>query len=171
MKKYTKAIAGAMALVSAVTAFSGCSGSGTPAASGATSSSAASTTGETQKQMSKNEGVQSAVDNVSAAEDYKDIKVDTKSKWMAWWDIQEASPAVEVFKKLYGTPANKPKGHESVDDANVFVNISVTYAERYTSLAKLIQSDDSPDCFPFEICNYPYSVYQTTCNAFCTAAV
>lgn len=117
MKKYTKAIAGAMALVSAVTAFSGCSGSGTPAASGATSSSAASTTGETQKQMSKNEGVQSAVDNVSAAEDYKDIKVDTKIKWMGWWDIQEASPAVEVFKKLYGTPANKPKGYESVDDA------------------------------------------------------
>ena len=161
MKKYTKAIAGAMALVSAVTAFSGCSGSGTPAASGATSSSAASTTGETQKQMSKNEGVQSAVDNVSAAEDYKDIKVDTKIKWMAWWDIQEASPAVEVFKKLYGTPANKPKGYESVDDANVFVNIKVTtYADRYTGLAKLVQSDDSPDCFPFEICNYPYSVYQ-----------
>ena len=161
MKKYTKAIAGAMALVSAVTAFSGCSGSGTPAASGATSSSAASTTGETQKQMSKNEGVQSAVDKVSAAEDYKDIKVDTKIKWMAWWDIQEASPAVEVFKKLYGTPANKPKGYESVDDANVFVNIKVTtYADRYTGLAKLVQSDDSPDCFPFEICNYPYSVYQ-----------
>lgn len=71
MKKYTKAIAGAMALVSAVTAFSGCSGSGTPAASGATSSSTASTTGETQKQMSENEGIQSAVGNVSAAEDYK----------------------------------------------------------------------------------------------------
>ena len=161
MKKYTKAIAGAMALVSAVTAFSGCSGSGTPAASGATSSSTASTTGETQKQMSENEGVQSAVGNVSAAENYKDIKVDTKIKWMAWWDIQEASPAVEVFKKLYGTPANKPKGYESVDDANVFVNIKVTtYADRYTGLAKLVQSDDSPDCFPFEICNYPYSVYQ-----------
>ena len=161
MKKYTKAIAGAMALVSAVTAFSGCSGSGTPAASGATSSSTASTTGETQKQMSENEGVQSAVGNVSAAEDYKDIKVDTKIKWMAWCDIQEASPAVEVFKKLYGTPANKPKGYESVDDANVFVNIKVTtYADRYTGLAKLVQSDDSPDCFPFEICNYPYSVYQ-----------
>ena len=161
MKKYTKAIAGAMALVSAVTAFSGCSGRGTPAASGATSSSTASTTGETQKQMSENEGVQSAVGNVSAAEDYKDIKVDTKIKWMAWWDIQEASPAVEVFKKLYGTPANKPKGYESVDDANVFVNIKVTtYADRYTGLAKLVQSDDSPDCFPFEICNYPYSVYQ-----------
>ena len=161
MKKYTKAIAGAMALVSAVTAFSGCSDSGTPAASGTTSSSAASTTGETQKQMSKNEGVQSAVNNVSAGENYKDIKVDTKIKWMAWWDIQEASPAVEVFKKLYGTPANKPKGYESVDDANVFVNIKVTtYKDRYTGLAKLVQSDDSPDCFPFEICNYPYSVYQ-----------
>lgn len=160
MKKYTKAIAGAMALVSAVTAFSGCSDSGTPAASGATSSSATSTTGETQKQMSENEGVQSAVGNVSAAENYKDIKVDTKIKWMAWWDIQEASPAVEVFKKLYGTPVNKPKGSESVDDANVFVNVRVSYAERYTSLAKQIQSDDSPDCFPFEIWNYPYSVYQ-----------
>lgn len=162
MRKYTKAIAGALALVSAVTAFSGCSGSGSPATtSGTTDSSAASTTGETQKQMSENEGVQSAVNNVSAGENYKDIKVDTKIKWMAWWDIQEASPAVEVFKKLYGTPENKPKGYESVADENVFVNIKVSsYADRYTSLSKLVQSDDSPDCFPFEICNYPYSVYQ-----------
>ena len=162
MRKYTKAIAGALALVSAVTAFSGCSGSGSPATtSGTTDSSAASTTGETQKQMSENEGVQSAVNNVSAGENYKDIKVDTKIKWMAWWDIQEASPAVEVFKKLYGTPENKPKGYESVADENVFVNVKVSsYADRYTSLSKLIQSDDSPDCFPFEICNYPYSVYQ-----------
>ena len=103
-----------------------------------------------KKYTKANEGVQSAVGNVSAAENYKDIKVDTKIKWMAWWDIQEASPAVEVFKKLYGTPVNKPKGSESVDDANVFVNVRVSYAERYTSLAKQIQSDDSPDCFPFE---------------------
>lgn len=162
MRKYTKAIAGALALVSAVTAFSGCSGSGSPATtSGTTDSSAASTTGETQKQMSENEGVQSAVNNVSAGENYKDIKVDTKIKWMAWWDIQEASPAVEVFKKLYGTPENKPKGYESVADENVFVNVKVSsYADRYTSLSKLVQSDDSPDCFPFEICNYPYSIYQ-----------
>lgn len=162
MRKYTKAIAGALALVSAVTAFSGCSGSGSPATtSGTTDSSAASTTGETQKQMSENEGVQSAVNNVSAGENYKDIKVDTKIKWMAWWDIQEASPAVEVFKKLYGTPENKPKGYESVADENVFVNIKVSsFADRYTSLSKLVQSDDSPDCFPFEICNYPYSIYQ-----------
>lgn len=162
MRKYTKAIAGALALVSAVTAFSGCSGSGSPATtSGTTDSSAASTTGETQKQMSENEGVQSAVNNVSAGENYKDIKVDTKIKWMAWWDMQEASPAVEVFKKLYGTPENKPKGYESVADENVFVNVKVSsYADRYTSLSKLVQSDDSPDCFPFEICNYPYSVYQ-----------
>lgn len=162
MRKYTKAIAGALALVSAVTAFSGCSGSGSPATtSGTTDSSAASTTGETQEQMSENEGVQSAVNNVSAGENYKDIKVDTKIKWMAWWDIQEASPAVEVFKKLYGTPENKPKGYESVADENVFVNVKVSsYADRYTSLSKLVQSDDSPDCFPFEICNYPYSVYQ-----------
>ena len=162
MKKYTKAIAGAMALVSAVTAFSGCSGSGTPAASGATSSSAASTTGETQKQMSKNEGVQSAVDNVSAAEDYKDIKVDTKIKWMAWWDIQEASPAVEVFKKLYGTPANKPKGYESVDDANVFVNIKVTtYADRYTGLASWYSLMIRPTASPLKYATTPTAYTRT----------
>ena len=84
MRKYTKAIAGALALISAVTAFSGCSGSSTPGASTSTAdSSAASTTGETQKQMSQNEGVQSAVNNVSAGENYKDLKVDTKIKWMA----------------------------------------------------------------------------------------
>ena len=84
MRKYTKAIAGALALVSAVTAFSGCTGSSTTSGTTADNSSAAATTGETQKQMSENEGVQSAVNNVSAGENYKDIKVDTKIKWMAW---------------------------------------------------------------------------------------
>ena len=70
--------------------------------------------------MSSNENVKSAVDNVSVGEDYKDIKVDTKLKFMAWYDIQEASPAVELFKTLYGTPKNKPEGYESVADENCF---------------------------------------------------
>ncbi len=159
MKKFTKAFAGALALISAVTAFTGCAGSATTSGDAANSSTASSA--ETEKQMSENAGVISAVDNVSASEDYKDIKVDTKIKWMAWWKIQEASPAVEVFKKLYGTPENIPAGYESTPAENVFVNIFIsTYADRYTSLAKLVQADESPDCFPFEIGNYPYSVYQ-----------
>ena len=66
-------------------------------------------------------------------------------------DIQEASPAVELFKTLYGTPKNKPEGYETVADENVFVNVKVSnYNNRYLDLAKLVQSDESPDTFPFK---------------------
>ena len=129
MKKTTKKIsAAALALVMGATAFTGCSGS-TNSTPGGTDSAASTTSGGaatgSQKKMSSNENVKSAVDNVSVAEDYKDIKVDTKLKFMAWYDIQEASPAVELFKTLYGTPKNKPEGYESVADENVFVNVKV----------------------------------------------
>ena len=77
MKKFTKAFAGALALITAVTAFTGCAGSATT--SGDTANSSAASSAETEKQMSENAGVISAVDNVSASEDYKDIKVDTKT--------------------------------------------------------------------------------------------
>lgn len=108
MKKTTKKIsAAALALVMGATAFTGCSGS-TNSTPGGTDSAASTTSGGaatgSQKIMSSNENVKSAVDNVSVAEDYKNIKVDTKLKFMAWYDIQEASPAVELFKTLYGTP-------------------------------------------------------------------
>ena len=157
MRNFKNAAAAVLALVSAVTAFSGCSASTT---SSGTASSTAQSTGETQKQMSENDDVKSAVENVSASEEYKDIEVDTKIKWMAWWKIQEASPAVELFKSMYGVPENNPEGYQSEEEDDVFVNINVSYDDRYTGLAKLVQSDDSPDCFPFEINNYPYSVYQ-----------
>ena len=165
MKKTTKKIsAAALALVMGATAFTGCSGS-TNSTPGGTDSAASTTSGGaatgSQKIMSSNENVKSAVDNVSVAEDYKDIKVDTKLKFMAWYDIQEASPAVELFKTLYGTPKNKPEGYESVADENVFVNVKVSnYNDRYLDLAKLVQSDESPDTFPFETSNYPYGIYQ-----------
>lgn len=164
MKKTTKKIsAAALALIMGATAFTGCSGSANSTPGG--TDSAASTSGGaatgSQKIMSSNENVKSAVDNVSVAEDYKNIKVDTKLKFMAWYDIQEASPAVELFKTLYGTPKNKPEGYESVADENVFVNVKVSnYNNRYLDLAKLVQSDESPDTFPFETSNYPYGIYQ-----------
>ena len=104
------------------TAFTGCSGS-TNSTPGGTDSAASTSGGAatgSQKIMSSNENVKSAVDNVSVAEDYKDIKVDTKLKFMAWYDIQEASPAVELFKTLYGTPKNKPEGYESVAERKCF---------------------------------------------------
>lgn len=164
MKKTTKKIsAAALALIMGATAFTGCSGS-TNSTPGGTDSAASTSGGAatgSQKIMSSNENVKSAVDNVSVAEDYKNIKVDTKLKFMAWYDIQEASPAVELFKTLYGTPKNKPEGYESVADENVFVNVKVSnYNNRYLDLAKLVQSDESPDTFPFETSNYPYGIYQ-----------
>lgn len=148
MKKTTKKIsAAALALIMGATAFTGCSGS-TNSTPGGTDSAASTSGGAatgSQKIMSSNENVKSAVDNVSVAEDYKNIKVDTKLKFMAWYDIQEASPAVELFKTLYGTPKNKPEGYESVADENVFVNVKVSnYNNRYLDLAKLVQSDESP---------------------------
>lgn len=164
MKKTTKKIsAAALALIMGATTFTGCSGS-TNSTPGGTDSAASTSGGAatgSQKIMSSNENVKSAVDNVSVAEDYKNIKVDTKLKFMAWYDIQEASPAVELFKTLYGTPKNKPEGYESVADENVFVNVKVSnYNNRYLDLAKLVQSDESPDTFPFETSNYPYGIYQ-----------
>lgn len=165
MKKTTKKIsASALALVMGATAFTGCSGGTATSggtASGADSSAESTTATGSQKIMSSNEDVKSAIDNVSVAEDYKNIKVDTKLKFMAWYDIQEAAPSVELFKSMYGTPKNKPEGYESVADENVFVNVRVSnYANRYVDLAKLVQSDDSPDTFPFETSNYPYGIYQ-----------
>lgn len=160
MKKVTKALAGALALITAVSAFTGCD-SGTANTSGDTSSTSSTTTTEPAKVISENSGVLEAVSNIEVNDDYKDIKVDTKIKWMAWWKIQEATPAVETFKSLYGTPENKPEGYEDTPDEQVFVNMMIAnYADRYTQLSTKIQADDSPDCFPFEICNYPYSVYK-----------
>ncbi len=163
MKKVTRVTAASLALVSALTAFTGCGG--TPAASGTDSatSSNAETTPVTslQPSLATDEGVQDAVSNVSVNEDYKNIEVTTKPIWMAWWEIQEASPAVEMFKTLYGTPETKPEGFDHVADENVFCNVMITtYADRYVDLAKRVTSDDSPDVFPFEICYYPYGVYQ-----------
>lgn len=112
MKKTTKKIsAAALALIMGATAFTGCSGS-TNSTPGGTDSAASTSGGVatgSQKIMSSNENVKSAVDNVSVAEDYKNIKVDTKLKFMAWYDIQEASPAVELFKTLYGILRTSPR--------------------------------------------------------------
>ncbi|MBE6879908.1 MAG: extracellular solute-binding protein [Ruminococcaceae bacterium] len=154
-----KTIAGVMALATVVTALTACSGDQTASSDNEQTSAPETTT--TNTTMGTDSGVQEAVSNVSVNEEYKDIKVDTKLVWMAWWEIQEASPAVEMFKTLYGTPATKPEGYDHVPDENVFCNINVpVYADRYVDLAKRVSSDDSPDCFPFEIGYYPYGIYK-----------
>ena len=48
-----------------------------------------------------------------------------------------------------------------MEDENFFVYVKVSnYNNRYLDLAKLVQSDESPDTVPFETSNYPYGIYQ-----------
>lgn len=161
MKKYLKATAGALALACAVGTFAGCSNNSTstvPTSSGG--DSAAST--ESVAHLQANSETESAIGNVATdmPEDVTNIKVDTKIKWLAWWAIDENSPEVTLFKQLYGVPEKKPEGYEDTPDENVFVNINVIYDDRNTRLATMVSSDSAPDCFPFEIGNFPYCVAQ-----------
>lgn len=173
MKNTTKKIsAAALALIMGATAFTGCSGGTATSggtANGADSSAESTTATGSQKIMSSNEDVKSAIDNVSVAEDYKNIKVDTKLKFMAWYDIQEAAPSVELFKSMYGTPKNKPEGYESVADENVFVNVRVqtmqtdmlTLQSLYSQMTRLIHSHLKPLTIPM--------VFTRTCSSLSMA--
>ena len=98
MKKTTKKIsAAALAVVMGVTAFTGCSDSAGGATSGNNSTESTTATGS-QKIMTSNEDVKSAVDNVSVAEDYKNIKVDTYDGLLV--DYAKQKNAVAIVKGL-----------------------------------------------------------------------
>ena len=94
MKKFTKYVAAAMALATVISTVTACGGE--PAASGDNTSSTpeTTTTGTPQQTLATDEGVQSAVDNVSVSEEYTGIEVTTKPIWMAWWEIQEDRKSV-----------------------------------------------------------------------------
>ena len=162
MLKKKRIIAAAMALATVISTATACGGDS--ATSTTSSAPETTTTAEPHETMAPDSDVEGAVDEVASnvSEDYKGIEVKRKLVWMAWsnWGQQENSPEVTMFKKLYGTPTEKPEGFSSVPDENVFCNISSVYKERYTDLAMRIQSDDSPDVYPFEICYYPYGIYK-----------
>lgn len=90
-----------------------------------------------------------------------DIKVDTKVKVLAWYDLNKTDTS-ETFKKPFGIPENVPENYSNLSkDAQPFIDIAIlNYSDRYTDLAKLIQSDDSPDCFPAEISMMPHTVIE-----------
>ena len=83
----------------------------------------------------------------------KDIEVTKKIKWMGWWALDETTAPAELFKLVYGVP-------ESDKNGNIFQYSSVVYGDRYDALTKAVSSGDSPDIFPFEIINFPYSAYK-----------
>ncbi|MDR0196912.1 MAG: ABC transporter substrate-binding protein [Oscillospiraceae bacterium] len=100
------------------------------------------------------QGLIDAVSRLTGHEALPDVKVDKKLKWLSWWEIDETQGAAELFRQVYGVPAQK-----NDDDKSIIEWWNVSYAARYEELGKRISSGDSPDIFQFEVENYPYSVY------------
>ncbi|MBO6230875.1 MAG: carbohydrate ABC transporter substrate-binding protein, CUT1 family [Ruminiclostridium sp.] len=163
MKKLRRSLVLALAAATVISAGS-CGGGGraeTTAAEGSSADTAATTAAPaTTTNPLTNEtdaAVQDAAANVEVDSELKPTK---KIKWLSWWDIDETSAEVELFKANYGIPeqGSKDYGEEFAD--RVFVYTSVPYADRYDVLGKLVASGDSPDIFEFEINYFPLSAYK-----------
>ncbi len=154
MRNLRKVLASVLATATLVSVAS-CGGGGRTENTGdATTTTPAGTT-TTQQTNDTDKGVQDAVGNVDTTE----REVTKKIKWLAWWDIDETSAAVELFKANYGIPEEGNQDYGDFAD-RVFVYTSVPYADRYTKLGNMVASGDSPDIFPFEICYFPLSAYK-----------
>ena len=105
----------------------------------------------------RDENVISAVEGITDKLDNPDLEVTNRIKWLAWWDIDETTPAAELFKATYGIPT---AGADPAREGRIFDYYNVAYGDRYTKLAAMITADDSPDLFPFEALDFPYGVLQ-----------
>ena len=126
--------------------------------SGLTSDGGASApqTSQTTTTFSEDEDVNNAVEQIDVTKlDNPDLEVTERIEWMAWWDIDETTPAAILFKNTYGIPTT---GKYAERDGRIFDYTNVGYQERYDKLATAISSGDSPDLFPFEILDFPYGV-------------
>lgn len=122
---------------------------------GAAPTTTAATTTATTTTFARNDDVVSAVGEITDKVDNADLNVNRRIKWMAWWDMDETTPAAELFKSVYGVPT---EGSDPEREGRIFEYTSVAYAERYDKLGAAISADDSPDFFPFEILDFPYGV-------------
>lgn len=86
----------------------------------------------------------------------EELKVEKKIKVLNWWVIDETQAAAELFKQVYGVPEMGDSSYGQFANS-IFQTINVGYGDRYTQLAALVTSGNSPDMFQFEIINYPYS--------------
>jgi len=173
MKKFKALMAGMLAAACAlsVTACSDDSNGGNggnggnSGANGSSNSSAVTeqTTVATTTTFAENSGVNEAVKNMDVTKlDNPDLEVTDRVEWMAWWDIDETTPAAILFKEVYGVPTT---GKYDDRDGRIFDYTNVSYAERYDKLATAIASGDSPDIFPFEALDFPYGVLKGRYNA------
>ncbi|GHU45582.1 hypothetical protein FACS1894120_0660 [Clostridia bacterium] len=140
---------------------SGCGGSGSSGGSGAAGGGAGDSAGAdataetTEKAVGNTRQTQSHDALVAALEAKKElvdhtIEVKNKIRWMAWYDIDEAQPASELYKQVFGTPD---------DSGRIIEFVNTAYENRFTDLSRQVAAGTSPDMFPFEIANYPYSAY------------
>ena len=156
-----KAIFSGMLAAATILSLTGCDEGGTVSGSGAgagpgVTSNVAPQTSQTTTTFAENSGVNEAVDAIDlSALDNPDLEVTDRIEWMAWWDIDETTPAAILFKNTYGIPTT---GKDPERDGRIFDYTVVSYGERYDKLATAISSGDSPDLFPFEMLDFPYGV-------------
>lgn len=159
MKRKFKAFISSMLVLSFILSVTACGDSSAPVSNDASETTTTEATTE-RTTFAVNEGVVSEVENLVEQVKDETIEVTKKIKWLAWYEIVETSAAVELFKKVYGIPEQGSADYPEIEADNVFTFQNVAYAQRYPTLSTLVQSGDSPDIFPFEIQNFPYSVYQ-----------
>ena len=156
MKKI-KAIASALLAGMMVLTLTACDetpaeNSGTPNNSGAPGTTAPQTT-PPRTTFDTDPNVQKVVEGLELDDPTKEVT--DRIYWMAWWEIDETTPAAELFKQTYGTPAN---GKQSDRNGMIFDYTYVAYTGRFDSLGTAIAADEGPDIFPFEIYDFPYGV-------------
>ncbi len=163
MKKFRSVIAAAMAATMVLT-MTACDeevtpsggNSGTPSGSNpGQSSSSSSTSLVSAREEFSDSNVQEAVGKITDKLEDPDMKVEKRIKWLAWYNIEESTPAGELFKAAYGIPET---GDNPDAAGQIFEWENVAYVDRYTKLATNIQADLSPDLFPFEGTDFPIGV-------------
>lgn len=88
-----------------------------------------------------------------------ELAVEKKIKWLCWYEPDETQAAAELFRQVYGIPEYGDTSYGDCADS-IFEFIPCDYEDRYSKLAQLIAMGDSPDMFPFEIDNFPYTAVQ-----------
>lgn len=166
MKKFRSVIAAVLAAATVLTmtacdeevtpSGTGSSNSGTPSAGGEQSSSSSTSSAlATSREEYVDSNVQEAVGQLKDQLEDPEMKVEKRIKWLAWYNIQEATPAGELFKSVYGIPET---GDDPDAAGNIFEWENVAYVDRYTKLGTNIQADMSPDMFPFEGTDFPIGI-------------
>ena len=148
-------------ILSAVMLTTACANNVSPGGSTGIKDSSSDTANSSDVKESNGGNTDTAAESKSVKDVVGDIKVDTKVKFLGWYDLNNSNIA-DTYKKLFGVPQKNPEGYEtdhSGNDTEPFIDVYLSsYVDRYYTLAKLIGSGDSPDAFPAEISRMPCSV-------------